>query len=70
MGFTYDVMLDAILVTTPPNVQIMPPWHWVGLELTWWLMFYWWHLSPSGLCQNLGTSSHFPFKIDLVTTLG
>ncbi len=52
-----------------PNMQNVPPWHLVGLELTWWLTLYWPHLSPFNPYQNLGTSPHFPFGIDLVVIL-
>jgi hypothetical protein len=50
-------------------MQNVPPWHLVGLELTWWLTLYWPHLSPFNPYQNLGTSPHFPFGIDLVVIL-
>ncbi len=48
-----------------PNVQIMPPWHWVGLELTWWRALYRSHLLPSGPYYNLGTSLHFLSGLNL-----
>jgi len=53
----------------PPNVQIVLPWHWVGLELTWWLALYWPDLSLSSPCQNLGTSPPFLFGIDFTIAL-
>jgi hypothetical protein len=70
VGFTCVAMLDAILVTnTSKRANRASMAFETNLELIWWLTIYWPHLLPSGPCKNLGTSSHFLFGIDLVTTL-
>jgi len=69
MGFTYDAMLDAILITNTSkhaNYASMAL-GWFKVDLVTNLLL----VAPLsfGPCQNLGTSPHFSFGIDFVAAL-